>query len=155
MRLPNSWSNLPRLQSLRRKFPPTGRTSRGSWSLPSSQDRPATSTILAAAEFLPALPTSRRNYPGTDTWRPCRPPGQGSHPVTWTPVLSTAFDECKASLSRSTIMAHADSSSTLALVTDASTTAMGAVQQQRLRNARQTFAFFSRKRSPVQQMYSA
>jgi hypothetical protein len=51
---------------------------------------------------------------------------KGSHPFTWTPEFLKAFDECKARLSRATL---------LALVTVASTSAMGAVLQQRVKNA--------------------
>jgi cleavage and polyadenylation specificity factor subunit 1 len=53
------------------------------------------------------------------------------------------------------MLAHPDSTATLALVTDASTTAMGAVLQQRVLNSWQHLAFFSRKLSPAQQKYSA
>jgi hypothetical protein len=52
---------------------------------------------------------------------------KGSHPIIWTPELLKAFEECKASLSCATLLAHPDPSAPLALVTDASTTAMGAV----------------------------
>jgi hypothetical protein len=54
---------------------------------------------------------------------------KGSHPITWTLELHKAFDECKASLSPATLLAHPDPSAPLALVTDASTSAMGAVLQ--------------------------
>ena len=43
----------------------------------------------------------------------------------------------------------------LALVTDTSTTAMGAVLQQRAQDGWQPLAFFSRKLSPTRRMYSA
>jgi hypothetical protein len=58
-------------------------------------------------------------------------------------------------LSRATLLAHPDPSAPLALVTDASTSAMGAVLQQRVNSAWQPLAFFSRKLSPAQQKYSA
>jgi cleavage and polyadenylation specificity factor subunit 1 len=66
----------------------------------------------------------------------------GAHPITWTPELLKAFDECKASLSRNTLLAHPDPSAPLALVTVASKSAMGAVLQQRVKNAWQPLAFF-------------
>jgi cleavage and polyadenylation specificity factor subunit 1 len=44
---------------------------------------------------------------------------KGSHPITWTPDLHRAFEECKASLSRATLLAHPDPSAPLALITDA------------------------------------
>jgi hypothetical protein len=80
---------------------------------------------------------------------------KGSHPITWTPELQKAFEECKASLSRATLLAHPNPSAPLALVTDASTSAIGAVLQQRVQHAWQTLAFFSKKLSPAQQKYSA
>jgi cleavage and polyadenylation specificity factor subunit 1 len=80
---------------------------------------------------------------------------KGSHPITWTAVLDKAFEECKASLSQAALLAHPDSTATLALVTNALTTAMGAVLQQQVQDVWQPLAFFSRKLSPAQQKYSA
>jgi cleavage and polyadenylation specificity factor subunit 1 len=80
---------------------------------------------------------------------------KASHPIAWTPDVHRAFEECKASLSRATLLAHPDPSAPLALVTDASTNAKSAVLQQRIENAWQPLAFFSRKLSPDQQKYSA
>jgi hypothetical protein len=80
---------------------------------------------------------------------------KGSHPITWTPDLHRAFEECKASLSRATLLAHPDPSAPLALVTDASTSAMGAVLQQRVGKAWQPLAFFSKKLNQTQHKYSA
>jgi cleavage and polyadenylation specificity factor subunit 1 len=83
------------------------------------------------------------------------PKFKGSHPVTWTEALTAAFNECKASLSRATLLAHPHPTAPLTLVTDASTTAIGAVLQQRVQDAWQPLAFFSRKLSTTQQKYSA
>jgi hypothetical protein len=80
---------------------------------------------------------------------------KGSHPITWTPELHKAFEECKVSLSRATLLAHPDPSAPLALITDASTSAMGAVLQQHIQNAWQPLAFFSKKLNPVQHKCSA
>ena len=77
-----------------------------------------------------------------------------SHPVTWTDELVTAFNECKASLSRAALLVHPHPTVPHALVTDASTNAMGAVLQQRVQDVWQPLAF-SRKLSPAQQKYSA
>jgi hypothetical protein len=62
------------------------------------------------------------------------PKFKGSYPVTWSDALVAAFDECKASLCRAALLAHPDPTAPLALVTDASTTAMGAVLQQRVQD---------------------
>jgi cleavage and polyadenylation specificity factor subunit 1 len=80
---------------------------------------------------------------------------KGSHLITQMPELQKSFEECKASLSRSTLLAHPDPSASLALVTDASTSAIGSILQQRVKNAWQPLAFFSKKINPVQQKYSA
>jgi hypothetical protein len=60
---------------------------------------------------------------------------KGLHPITWTPEFHRPFEECKASLSRAILLAHPEPSAPLALVTDASISAMGAVLQQRVDNA--------------------
>jgi cleavage and polyadenylation specificity factor subunit 1 len=80
---------------------------------------------------------------------------KGSHPIIWTPELLKAFDECKASLSRATLLAHPDPSAPLAVVTYASTSAMSAVLQQHVQNAWQPLAFFLKKLNSAQQKYSA
>jgi hypothetical protein len=59
----------------------------------------------------------------------------GRHLITWTPEILKAFEECKASLTRATLLAHPDPSAPLAFVTDAFTSAMGAVLQQHVNDA--------------------
>jgi hypothetical protein len=76
---------------------------------------------------------------------------KGPQSITCTPALSQAFEECKASLSRAAMLGHPDVAAPIALVTDASTTAMGAVLQQRTQKTWQTLAFFSNKISTTQQ----
>jgi cleavage and polyadenylation specificity factor subunit 1 len=82
------------------------------------------------------------------------PKVKGSQPVGWTPTMVQAFEECKASLSNATLLAHLDPSATLALFTDASDIAIGAALQQRVCDAWQTLAFYSHKLSPALQKYS-
>jgi hypothetical protein len=79
------------------------------------------------------------------------PTVKGSHPITWTTELHKAFEECKASLSSSTLLAHPEASAPLSVVTDASTSATGAVLQQRVQNLWQPLAFLSKKFKPGQQ----
>jgi cleavage and polyadenylation specificity factor subunit 1 len=118
-------------------------------------------TVRKLRQFLGILNFYRRFLPqAAATQAPLHdilsgPRVKSSHPITWTPDLCKSFEECKASLSRPTLLAHPDSSAPLALVTDASTSAMGAVLQQQVQNAWQPLAFFSRKLSPSQQKYSA
>jgi cleavage and polyadenylation specificity factor subunit 1 len=101
--------------------------------------------------FLPHVPATQAPLHGVLSG----PRVKGSLPITWTPELLKTFDMCKASLSRATLLAHPDPSASLALVTAASTSAMGAILQQRVKNAWQPLAFFSKKLNPAQQKYSA
>jgi hypothetical protein len=125
------------------------------------QAYPPPKTVIQLRRFLGMLNFYRRFLPkDASIQAPLHdvlsgPRVKGSHPVTWTDTLLSAFNECKASLSQATLLAHPDSTAPLALVTDASTTAMGTVLQQRVQAALQPLAFFSRKLSPTQQKYSA
>jgi hypothetical protein len=65
-----------------------------------------------------------------------------------------AFEDCKASLSHATLLPHPDTSTMLALFTDASDIALGAALQQHICDAWQPLAFYSHKLSPAQQKYS-
>lgn len=79
---------------------------------------------------------------------------KGSHPVTFNTEELEAFEACKQGLCQAAMLAHPDSTAHLALVTDASDTAMGAVLQQIKAGNWQPLAFFSRKFSPSQMKYS-
>jgi hypothetical protein len=118
-------------------------------------------TVGQLRRFLGMLNFYRRFLPRAASIQPSLqdvlsgPKVKGSHPINWTNTLAAAFDECKASLSRAALLAHPDSTAPLALVTDASTTAMGAVLQQQVQDVWQPLAFYSRKLSPAHQKYSA
>jgi hypothetical protein len=71
-----------------------------------------------------------------------------SHLITWTPEILKVFEDCKVKLSCATLLAHPEPSVPLALVTDASTSAMDAVLQQHVKNAWQPLAFFSKNIQP-------
>jgi hypothetical protein len=68
---------------------------------------------------------------------------KGSQPVDWTPAMVHVFVDCKASLSRATLLAHLDPSVMLVLFTDTSDTAMGVALQQRVFDAWKPLAFHS------------
>jgi hypothetical protein len=114
------------------------------------QDCPPTTTTSQLRRFLGMLNFYRPFLPHTAaTQAPIHeflsgPRIKGSHPITWTPELLKAVGECKANLSRTTLLAHPDQFAPLSLVTDASTSAMGAVLQQSVKNAWQPLAFFSK-----------
>jgi cleavage and polyadenylation specificity factor subunit 1 len=124
------------------------------------QDCPPPKTASQLRRFLGILTFYRRFLPqASATQAPLHdvlsgPRIKGSHPIAWTPELHKALEECKAILSRATLLAHPELTVQLALVTDASTSAMGAVLQQRVANAWQPLAF-SKKLNPAQQKYSA
>lgn len=79
---------------------------------------------------------------------------KASQPVDVSGDALLAFNNCKDSLAHAALLAHPDCHAELALVTDASDLAMGAVLQQLKDDSWQPLAFFSRKLSPSQQKYS-
>lgn len=83
------------------------------------------------------------------------PKVKGSQPLSWTSDLLKVFDSCKASIIRCTLLSHPVMNAPLALVTDASNSALGAVLQQQVDNEWQPLAFFSKKMNKSQRLYSA
>ena len=63
--------------------------------------------------------------------------------MDWTPTMIHAFEYCKDSLSRATLLTHPDPSAMLAIFTHASNTAVRAALQQRVCEAWQSLAFYS------------
>jgi len=82
------------------------------------------------------------------------PKVKGSLPVDWTHIMVQTFEDCKASLSRATLLAHPKPSAALNLFTDASDTAIDAAFQQHVCDAWQPLAFYSHNLSSTQQKYS-
>lgn len=83
------------------------------------------------------------------------PKVKGTQPLTWTPELQENFQKCRDSIARSTLLVHPELDAPLALVTDASSSALGAVLQQLVDNEWQPLAFFSKKLNKSQVKYSA
>lgn len=79
---------------------------------------------------------------------------KGSQPIHLTGDTLEAFQASKESLSNAAMLAHPDCSAKLAVVTDASDKAIGAVLQQFKNDAWEPLAFFSRKLTPPQTKYS-
>lgn len=80
---------------------------------------------------------------------------KASQPIVMNEDAIKAFEECKESLCRATLLAHPDSGAKLGLFTDASEEAIGGVLQQLKDGHWQPLAFFSRKLSSAQKKYSA
>lgn len=80
---------------------------------------------------------------------------KGTQQLSWTPALLESFEKCKTGINRATIIAHPMPNSPLALVTDASNSALGAVLQQLVDKEWQPLGFFSKKLNKTQQLYSA
>jgi cleavage and polyadenylation specificity factor subunit 1 len=80
---------------------------------------------------------------------------KGRAPVNWNPAAVTAFEECKDALARATLLAHPKPDAPLAIFTDASDFAIGAVLQQHVNGAWQPLEFFSKKLSSAERKYSA
>lgn len=79
---------------------------------------------------------------------------KGKTPIQWSTEMEEAFQRCKEGLSRATLLAHLDPTARLAVTTDASSTAIGAVVQQYTREGWQPLAFLSKKLSSAQRQYS-
>lgn len=79
---------------------------------------------------------------------------KGSTPIDLSGDALKAFHDTKESLANAVMLAHPDCRANLALVTDASDLAIGAVLQQLQEGRWQPLAFFSRKLSPSQAKYS-
>lgn len=67
--------------------------------------------------------------------------------LTWNPEQLLAFQNCKSSLAKATLLAHLETDAPLALVTDASSTAIGAVLQKLVHDKWQPLALFFKKMS--------
>nr|VZI36318.1 unnamed protein product [Spirometra erinaceieuropaei] len=65
-----------------------------------------------------------------------------------------SFNDVKAALADATLLVHPHSDAQLTLMTDASSTAVGASLQQTVRGVLQPLAFFSKKLSPAETRYS-
>lgn len=127
----------------------------------SIQNYPLPKTAKGLRRFLGMLNFYRRFLPNiAQTQVPLHnllsgPDVKGNTTLTWTPEQTTAFENCKSQLGNATLLCHPVHNAPLALVTDASNTAMGAVLQQLIEGEWQPLAFYSHKMSKTQMKYSA
>ena len=77
-----------------------------------------------------------------------------SDDVDWSPERLQAFEDAKAALARAAMLAHPSPAAPIALTTDASDYAVGAVCEQWVDGAWQPLAFFSKKLRDTERKYS-
>jgi len=80
---------------------------------------------------------------------------KGNKPIQWNPEAHQAFQDTKNCLAEATMLAHPQHEALLALFTDASDTAIGAVLQQMVQGQWEPLGFFSRKLSNAERNYGA
>lgn len=124
------------------------------------QEFPIPKTVKELRRFLGMLNFYRRFIPNAARLQAplndllAGPKVKGSHPVNMTPDLLQAFEKCKSSLSQATLLAHPKHTAALAIVTDASEAAIGAVLQQQKGEDWEPLAFYSHKLNTAQRKYS-
>lgn len=111
-------------------------------------------------QFLGMINFYRRFIPGaSEAQAPLNillvPNLKGKTPVNWTPEATAAFEKCKEKLAAATLLAHPRDNAPLAIVSDASDTAVGATLQQLVNTEWQPLAFFSKKLSVTESKYGA
>jgi cleavage and polyadenylation specificity factor subunit 1 len=80
---------------------------------------------------------------------------KGKSPINWIPETISAFEKCKEKLATATLLAHPCDNARLAIVSDASNTAVGATLQQFINDEWQPLAFFSNKLTATETKYGA
>lgn len=121
---------------------------------------PRPTTIKELRRYLGMLNFYRRHLPKTAelqaplTAALAGPKVKGSSPVQWTEAMCAAFEATKQSMADAALLAHPKLDAPLALVVDASQTAIGAALQQWAENSWQPLAFYSHKLSPSQRKWS-
>lgn len=124
------------------------------------QDYPVPTTVRELRRFLGMYNFYRRFIPGAaKVQAPLNillsgPKTKPSQSVTLTPEMTDAFNACKAGLAEAVMLAHPKSNAELAIYTDASDSAIGAALQQRVGDAWEPLAFFSRRLTSAQRKYS-
>ncbi|KAJ8415636.1 hypothetical protein AAFF_G00426160 [Aldrovandia affinis] len=118
--------------------------------------RPLTARSLR--EFIGMVTFYHRFIPrAAHTLRPLYEALKGKSPnqaIEWTAEREGAFKDTKAALAQAAMLAHPSHTAPIAITTDASDYAVGAVYEQWVGGAWQPLAFFSRQLSPSERKYS-
>ena len=137
-------------------------TSDGAVPLPAKvaaiSDFPKPFTSKSLQEFLGMVGFYHRFIPrAAELMHPLREERKGpaTRVINWTEEKSKAFDDIKAALANATMLTHPVPSAPIALTSDASDVAVGAVLEQWVGGAWQPLAFFSRQLRPPECKYSA
>ena len=80
---------------------------------------------------------------------------QSTKPLVWTEQAHSAFKAVKEALANATLLSHPQPNAHLAIMSDASDIAVGAILQQRIGEQWEPISYFSRKLTPTEQRYSA
>ncbi|XP_061902030.1 uncharacterized protein LOC133649214, partial [Entelurus aequoreus] len=121
-------------------------------------DFPRPSTVKALQEFLGMINFYNRFLPrAAHLLQPLYGAlrnKKASDSLEWSPQRVQAFHRAKSALAEAALLAHPVSAAPVALTTDASDVAVGAVVEQRVANVWQPLAFFSRKLRDNERKYS-
>ncbi|KAJ8383472.1 hypothetical protein AAFF_G00220680 [Aldrovandia affinis] len=119
---------------------------------------PTPSHSPVAEEFIGMVTFYHRFIPrAAHTLRPLYEALKGKSPnqaIEWTAEREGAFKDTKAALAQAAMLAHPSHTAPIAITTDASDYAVGAVYEQWVGGAWQPLAFFSRQLSPSERKYS-
>lgn len=137
-------------------------SSTGTTPLPSKvaalKDFPQPATMKSLQEFLGMVNFYHRFIPNLarilqplySALKSCKP----RQPLSWTNAMLESFQHAKLALANSTLLTHPFPNANLALTTDASDNAVGAVLEQCVEGCWQPLAFFSKQLRSPEQKYS-
>ena len=80
--------------------------------------------------------------------------GKATDKIEWSEEMSTTLETAKVALAKVTLLHHPVEGAETALVTDASSTALGGILQQRLQGIWCPLGFYSRTLQPAETRYS-
>lgn len=138
-------------------------TPQGAVPLPAKVDTvasfPRPCTVKSLQEFLGMVNLYNRFLPhAAKLMRPLYNALRGRRPadeLDWSPGMTDAFGAAKTTLANAALLAHPSPTAPVALTTDASDYAVGAVCEQWVGGAWQPLAFFNRKLCDSERKYSA